>query len=137
MAEPKTKATGASVGDFVAGLADPKRREAAEVLVGLLNDITGQQPVMWGDSIVGYGSYRTTTKPPADWPMIGFSPRAAAMTVYIMGGLAKRGDLLVGLGKYSTKGGCLYFKKIDDLDRDRLKILLQWGYAAMKARHPQ
>ena len=137
MAEPKTKPTDTHVGDYVANLADPKRREAAEALISLLDEITGQKPVLWGTSIVGYGTYMTQTKPPAPWPLIGFSPRAAAMTVYIMGGLAERGDLLDGLGKYTTKGGCLYFKAVKDIDLGRLKTLLTWGYDTMKARHPQ
>lgn len=137
MAEPKTKPTDASVTDYVAALADPKRREACETLIALLDEITGEKPVMWGTSIVGYGRYITQTKPPAPWPLIGFSPRAASMTVYIMGGLSERGDLMEGLGKYTTKGGCLYFKKITDLDLDRLKALLTWGYATMATRHPQ
>ncbi len=136
MAEPKTKPTDASVTDFVGALTDPKRREACEVLIALLDDITGEKPVMWGTSIVGYGRYITQTKPPAPWPLIGFSPRAAAMTVYIMGGLSERRDLMEGLGKYTTEGGCLYFKRISDIDRDRLKALLTWGYETMKARHP-
>ena len=72
MAEPKTKPTDASVADFVATLADPKRREASEVLIALLDDITGQKPVMWGTSIIGYGRYMTQAKPPAPWPLIGF-----------------------------------------------------------------
>ena len=137
MAEPKTKPTDASVIDYIENLADPKRREASQVLVALLDDITGQKPVMWGTSIVGYGRYVTQTKPPAPWPLIGFSPRAAAMTVYIMGGLSERSDLMAGLGKFTTTGGCLYFKAIKDIDLERLKTLLTWGYETMATRYPQ
>ena len=137
MAEPKTKPTDADVVAYVAAIADPKRREAAEAVMALLNDITGEKPVLWGSSIVGYGSYITTAKPPAPWPMIGFSPRADSLTIYIMGGLQEQTDLLSKLGKYKTKGACLHIKSIHDVNQGHLRTLLQWGFDTMRTRHPQ
>ena len=137
MAEPKTRPTDANVSDYVAAIADPKRQQAAITIMALLDDITGEKPVLWGDAIVGYGSYMTTTKPPAPWPLIAFSPRSDSLTVYIMGGLQEQTALLENLGKYKTKGSCLHIKSIDDIDQNRLKALLQWSYDTMRARHPQ
>ncbi len=78
-AEPKTKPTDVPVADFIAAVPDARRREEAEALCVLLTEVTGQPPVMWGPSIVGFGRYTyvNTTNKPADWPIIGFSPRKA------------------------------------------------------------
>ncbi|WKL57510.1 DUF1801 domain-containing protein [Asticcacaulis sp. ZE23SCel15] len=137
MAELKTQPTDADPSAFIAAVPDPKKRADCETLLTLFTEVTGEPPVMWGPSIVGYGRYTyiNTTKKPADWPLTGFSPRAANLTLYIMPGFAERPDLMDGLGKYKTSVSCLYLKSLKDVDTDRLRALIRWGYEAMKARY--
>ena len=138
MAEVKTQPTYADPVAFVASLPDPKKRADCEALLALFAEATGEPPVMWGISIVGYGRYtdRKNPKKPADWPLTGFSPRASTLTLYIMPGFADRPDLMDGLGKYKTSVSCLYLKSVKDVDTDRLRTLIRWGYEAMKDLHP-
>lgn len=137
MAEPKTQPTDADPAAFVASLNDPRKRADAEALLTMFAEVTGEPPVMWGTSIVGYGRYTDTKNPkkPADWPLTGFSPRAANLTLYIMPGFAERPDLMDGLGTFKTSVSCLYMKSVKDVDTDRLRTLIRWGYEAMKARY--
>ncbi len=136
MAELKTQATDASVADFIAAVDHAGRREDAGVMVEMLKDITGCEPVMWGPSIIGFDRYTyvNTTKTPADWPIIGFSPRKANMTLYIMPGF-ERADLMDGLGKYKTSVSCLYFNRLSDLDAGKLKALAEWSVRTMRERY--
>lgn len=138
MTELKTQATEASVADFIAGVQHAGRREDAGKLVELLSEITGEQPVMWGPSIVGFGRYTyvNTTKKPADWPIIGFSPRKANMTLYIMPGFNERAELMARIGKAKTSVSCLYFNRLADLDAGALRELCAWSVEAMRARYP-
>ena len=85
--EPKTKPTDASVADFLDAVTHPGRREDGKVIAALMSEISGEKPVMWGPSIVGYGRYRGPT---GDWPIIGFSPRKANLVLYIMRGFKAR-----------------------------------------------
>ena len=132
-AEPKTKPTDVPVDDFLAAVENPKRRADAEVVRALLAEVTGEQPVMWGPSIVGYGRYRGPT---GDWPIIGFSPRKAQLVLYIMRGFADFGDLLARLGKHKTGGGCLYINRLDDVDLDVLREMSAASVAWMREKHP-
>jgi hypothetical protein len=135
MAEPKTRPTGESAADFIATRAPENRRADSQALLDLFTEVTGEHPVMWGDSIVGFGRYTTGSgKKAFDWPLTGFSPRKAQMTIYIMPGF-ERPDLLDGLGKYTTSVSCLYFKTLSDLDTAKLKALIRWGYETMKIRY--
>src|SRR3990167_4435774 len=90
-AEPKTRPTSASVADFLDAVPHPGRREDGKLIAGLMSEITGEKPVMWGPSIVGFGSYRGPT---GDWPIIGFSPRKANLVLYIMRGFRASAGLL-------------------------------------------
>ena len=138
MAEMKTKATDASVADFIAGVEHAGRREDAARLAELLSELTEAKPVMWGPSIVGFGRYTyvNSTKKPADWPIIGFSPRKANMTLYIMPGFNERADIMTRIGKHKTSVSCLYFNRLSDLDQGALRELCAWSVAAMRARYP-
>jgi hypothetical protein len=134
----KTQPTDQSVPAFIAAVPDARRREEAEALCALLTDVTGQPPVMWGDSIIGFGRYTyvNTTKKPADWPIIGFSPRKAKLTVYIMPGFAGAGDLMARLGKHSTGVSCLYLNRLSDVDPDVLRELAERSVAWMRETYP-
>ena len=136
--EPKTKPTDASVEDFIAAVDNVRRREDARIMDALLREVTGQAPQMWGPSIVGYGRYTyvNTTKKPADWPIIGFSPRKAAMTIYIMPGFNERPDLMARLGPVKTSVSCLYVNRLDQVDMGALRELCEWSVARMRERYP-
>ncbi len=127
MADLKTKLTGASVADFIAGVADERRRQDSETIVALMQDVTGQPPEMWGDSIVGFGryAYRYASGRTGEWMATGFSPRKDSLTLYIMGGFDELADLMARLGKYKTGKGCLYIKRLSDVDMGVLRELVE------------
>ena len=133
MAEPKTRPTDVPVADFIAAVDNPRRRADAEVMQALLTEVTGEAPVMWGPSIIGYGSYRGPT---GDWPRIGFSPRKAQLVLYVMGDFDAREALIARLGKVSTKGGCLYINRLDAVDEGVLRELVTASLAHMRAKDP-
>jgi hypothetical protein len=133
MAEPKTRPTDVPVADFIAAVENPRRRADAEVMQALLTEVTGVAPVMWGPSIVGYGSYKGPT---GDWPRIGFSPRKAQLVLYLMGDFDAREALIARLGKVSTKGGCLYINRLDAVDEGVLRELVAASLAHMRAKYP-
>ena len=133
MAEPKTRPTDVPVADFIAAVDNPRRRADAEVMQALLTEVTGEAPVMWGPSIIGYGSYRGPT---GDWPRIGFSPRKAQLVLYLMGDFDAREALIARLGKVSTKGGCLYINRLDAVDEGVLRELVAASLAHLRAKYP-
>jgi Domain of unknown function (DU1801) len=127
MAELKTKATGASVADFLAGVKDEQRRNDCLTVAKLMQQVTKAEPKMWGSSIVGFGDYRYSyaSGRELDWFLVGFSPRKEALTLYLMPGSAAFADSLKNLGKYKTGKGCLYIKHLEDVDQQSLKTLVQ------------
>lgn len=127
MAENKTKRTDASVADFLAAIPDPDRRRDAKALAALIRRATGEKPAMWGSSIVGYGdtTYQGSSGRTVDWFFVGFSPRKAALVLYLMGGLQKNADLLASLGPHKVGGGCLYIPRFDAVDPAVLTHLIQ------------
>jgi hypothetical protein len=126
MAELKTRKTTASVAAFIAAIEDERQRRDARALVAMMKAITGKRPAMWGASIVGFGSYhyKYASGQEGDWPLTGFSPRKANLTVYCMSGFAGQRSLLAKLGKHKTGVGCLYFKSLDDVDVATLRTLV-------------
>jgi len=135
----KTRPTDASAEDFLAAVEPVKRREDARAVCALMAEITGKPPIMWGDAIVGFGRYTyvNSTKKPADWPVIGFSPRKANLTLYVMPGFNERADLFQALGpKAKTSVSCLYLKRLSDVDPCALRALCEWCVETMKARYP-
>ena len=136
MADNKTKPTKLSVSAFVDALTDPTRRSDAKALVKLMQKTVGEKPKMWGTSIIGFGSYhyQYDSGREGDMPLIGFSPRKAATVLYIMAGLSHSGALLARLGKHTTGKGCLYIKKLADVDHEVLEALVVKSIAAMRAR---
>ena len=142
-AKLKTTATEVAVADFIAALPDPRRREEAAVIDAQHRRVTGCEPRMWGPSIVGYGSYRYKYDSGREGTMCraGFSPRKAAMTIYLMGTYA--GDrkaeadaLFARLGPHTTGKSCLYLKRLDAVDLDVLEELVALAWQEMNARWP-
>ncbi len=136
MAEAKTKKTPASVGEFLALVEGAERRADAQAVCALMREVTGAEPVMWGASIVGFGEYRYIygSGREGQWPAVGFSPRKAALTVYLAEGLAVHGDLLGRLGKHSIGKGCLYIKKLSDVDVNVLRELVGQGFTQVNGK---
>ena len=136
--EPKTKPTGASVDDFLRS-ADPRRVEEGFAAKAMLEEITGQPAEMWGPSIVGFDrySYIGPNKKPAEWPMIGFSPRKAEFVFYFKPSFEGRDELLARVGKYRDGVSCVYFRKLSDADPAVLRQLAEASYRATKSSPPQ
>lgn len=136
MAELKTKKTDASVEAFLDGVADPRRREDARVVLELMKRITGEGPKMWGPGIVGFGSYTYTyaSGQTGDWPIAGFSPRKQALTLYLMPGFEQDADLMKRLGKHKTGKSCLYLNRLADVDAGVLEELVRRSVERMRNR---
>jgi hypothetical protein len=126
MAELKTTRNAASVTDFLGAVADPVRRADAEAACALIAEATGVAPEMWGSAIVGFGQYhyRGASGREGDWMTIGLSPRKLALTFYLTGGLEPNQDLLARLGPHTTGKGCLYVKRLADIDGQVLRELV-------------
>lgn len=126
MAAPKTRPTDADVGAFLDAIPDERRRDDAKTVCRLMREVTGEEPVLWGTSIVGFGSTRLryASGRELDWPVTGFSPRKAATTVYLTDGFEERDDLLARLGPHSTGQSCLYLKRLSEIDLDVLRELI-------------
>lgn len=133
MAELKTKPNDRDVNAFLAAVEDPKRRADAQRLLALMAEATGERPVMWGDSMVGFGSYRYRTSSgwSGEWLATGFSPRKANLTVYVMTGFDGFEALLARLGKFKTAKSCLYLKRLDDVDETALRTLIAESVARL------
>jgi hypothetical protein len=127
MAKLKTTETEASVTDFLAQVADEKRRQDCQAVLDLMQAVTGAEPKMWGASIVGFGHYHYCYESgrEGDWFLAGFSPRKKDLTLYIMAGFETFGDLMSRLGKYSTGKSCLYIKRLEDIDLEVLRELVK------------
>jgi hypothetical protein len=134
--ENKTKPTAVSPLQFVKDVEHPQRRADGLELLKLFSDVTGEKPVMWGPTIVGYGkiSYRYATGHSGEVCMVGFSPRKANLVFYVGTNGASKLQL-AKLGKHRTSGGgCLYINKLDDVDREVLRQLIKDGYEDMRAK---
>lgn len=136
MTELKTVPTGRSVEAFIAGVA-PARQDDCRTLVRMMSEITGAEPKMWGPSIVGFGSYhyRYDSGREADWMLIGFSPRKADLTLYIMPGLSGHDGQLAALGRHRTGKSCLYIKRLADVDLGVLRDIMRESVDAMRKRY--
>lgn len=125
-AELKTKVNDASVEKFLNTVKDEQARTDCYEILKMMKQVTKEEPKMWGTSIVGFGSYHYKGKSgrEGDWMLTGFSPRKQNLTLYLMGGFDAHKDLLKKLGKFTTSVGCLYIKKLDDVDKKVLKELV-------------
>ena len=136
MTDLKTKPTDKSVEDFLKKVDHPTKREDSFKILELMKEITKEEPVMWGDSIVGFGSYRYkyASGREGDWPLVGFSPRKQNLSLYIMSGFEKYNNLLENLGKFKTGKSCLYINKLEDVNIQVLRELILESVEYMKKR---
>ncbi|MBC7878283.1 MAG: DUF1801 domain-containing protein [Anaerolineales bacterium] len=132
--ELKTKKNEASVEGFLDSVEDEQARKDCYEILKMMKQVTKEEPKMWGATIVGFGSYHYKGKSgrEGDWMLTGFSPRKQNLTLYLMGGFDLYKDLLKKLGKYKTSVGCLYIKKLDDVDKKVLKELVTENVKTMK-----
>ncbi len=122
----KTKETSASVEDFINSVESEQKRKDSFVILEMMKKATGEEPKMWGSSIIGFGNKRyksPATDREVDWFLIGFSPRKANLTVYLID-LKQHATDLEKLGKHKTGGGCLYINKLEDIDIKVLKEMI-------------
>ena len=138
MAENKTMPTDADVGAFIDGVDSDRRRQEARTVLALMREITGEEPVMWGPSIIGFGRvhYRYDSGREGDMPAAAFSPRKSQLTVYI-DEFDEREELLEQLGPHSTGKSCLYIKRLADVDQDVLEQMLHAEIEYMDATYPR
>ena len=128
--ELKNKVNDADVIAFLESVDDPKRKEDSLAMLDIMSEITGEEPKMWGKSIVGFGSYHYVyaSGQEGDWMAIGFSPRKQSLTLYIMSGFKAYDELMAKLGKYKTGNSCLYIKKLEDVDMNVLRKLIKGSF---------
>jgi len=136
MPEAKTKPTKVSVTKFIASVPDERRRAEARTLLKVFKAATGKRPRMWGPSIVGYGSYhyKYASGHEGECFLAGFSPRKAAMTVYVMAGFKEFGPLLKKLGRHKKSVSCLYIPRLDEVDLKVLEQMIRKSVAAVEKR---
>lgn len=138
MAEAKTKQTKASVAEFLNAVPNAGRRADAKAVDKMMRAASGAKPAMWGPSIIGYGRYHYKYESGREGDMcrIGFSPRAANLVLYIIGGFKEEKALLAKLGKHKTGKSCLYINKLADVDEAVLKELIAKSWAHMAKTYP-
>jgi hypothetical protein len=138
MADNKTRPTELSVAAFIEALTDRTRRADAKALVKLMRSATAERPKMWGPSIIGFGSYhyKYDSGREGDMPIIGFSPRKAAIVLYNIGGFSGSEALRTKLGKHTAGKSCVYIKKLAEVDQQVLETLVLKSVGATRARHP-
>lgn len=135
MAELKTKPNDQSVETFLNTIPNDRKREDSFAILALMQEVTGEAPQMWGDSIVGFGTYhfKYESGREGDWFVAGFSPRKQNLTLYIMAGFDNYDDLLGKLGKYKTGKSCLYINKLADVDTAVLQELVKQSVVHMSS----
>ncbi len=139
MAEIKTKQTNADVHEFINSFAgtEQKRNDSYELLK-LMQIVTGHEPKMWGPSIIGFGSFHfksDRSRQEGDWPLVGFSPRKAAFSLYVYSGSSEHEHLLKNLGKFKMGKACIYIKKLSDIDQNELKNLMTESIDFLKSKY--
>lgn len=134
MAELKTTKNDKDPLAFLQSVENEKRKADSLVVMQMMEEITGEKPVMWGPSIVGFGSYhyKYASGHEGDWMITGFSPRKQALTLYIMPGFDRYENLMSQLGKYKTGKSCLYINKLEDVDKNILHELIAHSVKHMK-----
>ncbi len=137
MPENKTKATKASVTEFINSIEDRQKRADARKVAAMMRKATGKRAKMWGPSIVGYGTYhyQYASGREGDFMIAGFSPRRQALTVYILAGFGRFDALMAKLGKYKTGKSCLYIKRLSDVDEKILEKLIDGSVKYMRKNY--
>lgn len=139
MAELKTKQTNEDVIEFINNFAnnEQKRKDSFELLK-IMEDFTGYEPKMWGPTMIGFGMYHyksDRSKQEGDWPLIGFSPRKAAISLYVYSGMPEHEYLLKDLGKYKMGKACIYVNKLSDINIEVLKKLMKGTIDFLQERY--
>lgn len=137
MAENKTRATIASVTEFINSIEDRQKRADARKVAAIMRRVTGKRAKMWGSSIVGYGTYHYQYESgrEGDFMITGFSPRKQALTVYIVAGFRRFDTLMGKLGKYRTGKSCLYINRLSDVDEKVLEKLIDRSVKYMRKNY--
>ncbi len=139
MAAIKTKQTDANVREFIDTFADTEqKKQDSYALVKIMQDFTGFEPKMWGPSIIGFGCYHyksERSRQEGDWPLVGFSPRKAAISLYIHMGNDEQSHLLEKLGKCKISKGCIYVKKLADIDMEVVKKIMGNTIQQLQAKY--
>lgn len=138
MSTLKTRPNEASVLDFIHAVGNETRKKDAFTLLEIFKEITNEQPIMWGTSIIGFGKYTYSYKSgrTEEWLITGFSPRKQSSTIYIMSGFNSNQDLLQKLGKHKVSKGCLYINKLVDVDLEILKKIIKRSIDFLKEKYP-
>jgi len=141
MAEIKTKQNDANVHNFITSFADTeqKKKDSFEILK-LMHEITGYEPKMWGDTMIGFGQYHYKSQKSTqegDWLLVGFSPRKAAISLYVYAGADGQDELLKELGKFKMGKACIYIKKLSDINQVILKKLIISTIEYLKSKHSE
>ncbi len=137
LVEIQTKETNASVEDFINAVTDEQKRKDSFVILEMMKKATGEEPKMWGASLIGFGNVRyksPRTGREVDWLRIGFSPRKANLSIYLTMDIKKHADVLKKLGKHKTGVGCLYVNKLEDIDIKILKEMIDTSVKQSKTR---
>ncbi len=139
MSENKTKATSSSVTTFLNSVADEQKRKDCKTLAKLMKEATGERPKMWGEAMVGFGSYhyKYESGREGDFFLSGFSPRKQNLTIYIMSGFKPYSDLMEKLGEFKASKSCLYIKKLEDIDIKVLAKLVKLSAVCIAKRYKQ
>jgi len=138
MAEAKTKPTEIPVDSFIACVEDDKVRTDCYTIINLMGKVTGEEPKMWGSAIVGFGkyTYKYESGRSGEICMTGFSPRKANITLYVLAGFSGQAELLEKLGKHTSGKGCLYIKKLTDINIAILESLIKESIKFLKEKYP-
>jgi len=140
MSTIKTVVTGASVTDFITACADTvQKRQDSFDLLKIMEDYTGHEPKMWGPAIIGFGSYHYKSvkgSQQADFPLVSFSPRKAAISLYVYIGTPENETLLGDLGKFKMGKSCIYIKKLADINIDVLRKMMGITIARLQEKFP-
>jgi hypothetical protein len=136
VAELKTQRNDGDVEAFLAAIPDERRRADARAVCALMSELSGEPPVLWGSSLVGFGSYAYTyaSGRSGEWFAVGFAPRKQALTLYLMDGFGDYDALLARLGPHKTGKSCLHIKRLDEVDEDVLRELIARSLAHVRSR---
>jgi hypothetical protein len=137
MTVPKTRPTNIDPKAYLNTDAPERHRADAIKLLDIIGKLSGEPAIMWGPSIIGFGSYLPPQKNASTWPIIAFSPRKNDLTIYLMAGTQACSDLLDRLGPHKVGSSCLYLKSLDKIDMSILRDLMRWSIDTMREKYPQ
>lgn len=139
MAALKTQPTQINVAEFICTFADTEQKQKDSFeLIEIMRKVTGCEPQMWGPSMIGFGKYHyksERSRQEGDWPLVGFSPRKAAISLYVFSGMPEHEYLLEGLGKFKKGAACIYVKKLSDINISVLKDIIRTTISFLKERY--